>query len=118
MSNLLQQEECTGYVHDLLKLIEDDMLVVDSSKRKSCDSVRSRLDEMYQKHLRDEEYATTGNSWNNMKPASRRSCPSTMPFGYEQAVTQERAGPSLGALAAQPIVTGRTSSRIPRRKAD
>jgi hypothetical protein len=41
----------------------DGMLVVQASKRISCENIWKRLDEMYGKCVSDEDYATSGNPW-------------------------------------------------------
>jgi hypothetical protein len=54
---------CSDYFHELLDMIQHEMLVIDSSERKSCEGIWKCLDDMYQKCLGDGDYAASGNPW-------------------------------------------------------
>ncbi|KAF2825062.1 hypothetical protein CC86DRAFT_353840 [Ophiobolus disseminans] len=63
IERLHRHKNCSVYFHDLLYVIQHDMLVVDSKGRESCAFLENKLATIYDKCAKDIEYATTSNSW-------------------------------------------------------
>ncbi|KAI1149227.1 kinase-like domain-containing protein [Nemania diffusa] len=49
---------CTQYLHEFLKLIEEEMLVIDPESRVSCSGLYKRLNDMFKECEKSEEYTT------------------------------------------------------------
>ncbi|KAF2188522.1 hypothetical protein K469DRAFT_565361, partial [Zopfia rhizophila CBS 207.26] len=63
IDELHRHPNCTEYFHELLVMIQHDMLEVESSSRKSCQEVYQKLDAMYRQCRIDEAYAMKSNPW-------------------------------------------------------
>ncbi|CAN9404024.1 unnamed protein product [Alternaria alternata] len=71
---LHQNASCTNYLHDLLNMIEFDMIVVDSAERASCVDIWRQLKRRHDDCLRDESYASDKNPWSfNRGPTPQSS---------------------------------------------
>lgn len=100
---------CSLYFHELLVLIQHDLLVVDSGRRMLCIQVWIKLDEMHQQCRRDSVYAMTGSPWK--------------PHKLEQDTKQDTSACET-AQAIENVVLGQSASaahkahasRIPRPK--
>jgi hypothetical protein len=73
IDDLHQHPRCTEYFHELLNLIQEDMLVVDSNERKTCEVVWRTLRRMRNRCHMDEEYASTTNPWCDMRASKPHS---------------------------------------------
>lgn len=65
-------------------MIQHNMLVVESSHRKSCEEVRKTLDDMYRRCRNDEDYATTKNPWCTTKLTAE-----PLPHSVEVEMTED-----------------------------
>jgi serine/threonine protein kinase len=63
IDELHEHPNCTEYFHELLVMIQHDMLVVESSERKSCAGIWKRLDHMHERCHRERDYAVASNPW-------------------------------------------------------
>ncbi|KAH7385336.1 kinase-like domain-containing protein [Phaeosphaeria sp. MPI-PUGE-AT-0046c] len=63
IDDLHRHANCTDFIHELLNMIKEKMLIVESSERKSCEVIWRCLDEMYQKCAADADYAASSNPW-------------------------------------------------------
>ncbi|OAL02957.1 hypothetical protein IQ06DRAFT_375626 [Phaeosphaeriaceae sp. SRC1lsM3a] len=63
IDHLHRHQKCTDFIHELLNMIKEKMLIVESSERKSCEVIWRCLDEMYQKCAADADYAASSNPW-------------------------------------------------------
>ncbi|KAF2714314.1 hypothetical protein K504DRAFT_394598 [Pleomassaria siparia CBS 279.74] len=100
INTLHELPNCTEYFHELLVMIQNDMLVVESNQRRSCASIWTRLNNMHEKCQTDKDYAMTTNPWCLWKQAaSSRGL-------YKRSEEEVRT------------VGNPPPSRIPRRKAD
>lgn len=64
INGLHHNPNCTNYIHDLLNLIQRDMLQVDSIQRKRCAEIKKALDGMLEKCI-DPAYASEATPWVN-----------------------------------------------------
>jgi hypothetical protein len=63
---------CSDYIHDLLDMIQQQMLIVAPSERKSSAAIWVCLNSLYQKCFNDEHYAAYGNPWRIDKDSKGR----------------------------------------------
>jgi len=54
---------CSDYMHDFLDVIEEYMLVVDTTRRGTSRRVHAILNDLIEKCEKDEQYAARGNPW-------------------------------------------------------
>jgi hypothetical protein len=60
INTLHEHPQCSGFLHDMLKLIQEDMLLVDEDQRLCCALVLNKLKDMRRRCVDDREYATAG----------------------------------------------------------
>lgn len=97
MHNLPQ---CTDFCHDLLIVIQRDMLVIHSEERKSCEEIWVELNKMYQQCRIDKDYAARGNPWNIRRESFSR--PVALPFKEETTPTSPDAASPKFAFPGPP----------------
>ncbi|KAL5435749.1 hypothetical protein PMIN07_007346 [Paraphaeosphaeria minitans] len=72
ISILHENPKCSEFLHDMLNLIEKDMLLVDQEQRFCCVRVVNKLEDMRGKCFNNYEYAVTGHPWCVYKRTPRR----------------------------------------------
>ncbi|CAO2653751.1 Nn.00g031620.m01.CDS01 [Neocucurbitaria sp. VM-36] len=65
IEKLHRHPKCTTYFHELLVMIQHDMLIVESKDRKSCMQVKQNLEDMYKRCEEDTEYVSMPMPWLN-----------------------------------------------------
>lgn len=88
---LRSMKRCSDFFHDLLDMIERDLLVIDPQGRKKCDRVVRNLREIYNKCIKEgESYSFTGSP----KPLSEELSPVgnfPVPFSYPETEVERMA---------------------------
>ncbi|KAF1850768.1 uncharacterized protein K460DRAFT_274684, partial [Cucurbitaria berberidis CBS 394.84] len=103
IDDLHRNPKCTVYLHEFLNMIQNDMLVVESSERKQCASIWNRLDSMTRKCHQDEDYAATYNPWYFKQTSVSRSVELKMTPDVRQAI--EKNLPLRPATPARAVLT-------------
>jgi hypothetical protein len=121
IEGLHRHKSCTRFLHEFLDLIQYDMLVVESDKRKSCADISKCLDEMSRICNQSEDYAATSSSYCKRTPVvSHYIGPMIAPEsaqGADKRLSALRPDTLVSAPAVQSTGLSRArSSRIPRRK--
>jgi serine/threonine protein kinase len=73
ISDMHAHENCTMFIHDFINLIQDYMLVVNSTDRDSCAGIWRELRRMLERCENDNDYAVDSNPWCNRQPFVARS---------------------------------------------
>ncbi|KAI4649190.1 hypothetical protein J4E93_003504 [Alternaria ventricosa] len=116
IDELHRHPNCTLYLHEVLNLIQFDMLVVDSMERKSCMDVWHSLDALYDRCRRNADYATMSNPWCNMRRTAS-FVEQYVTSASAEAMQDDPPSPNSEAPAVQPIASRRRRlSRIPKLK--
>jgi hypothetical protein len=122
IDELHEHHKCTLFLHDLLDMIQHNMLVIKSNERKPCAGIYAALDEMLRKCQDDKDYATSPNPWCFSKRPALHSVQLGMTPDAEEVIEKNLPrGPNAPAQAAkapavQPAGTRKSRiSRIPRR---
>ncbi|KAF2849504.1 hypothetical protein T440DRAFT_398982, partial [Plenodomus tracheiphilus IPT5] len=113
IDQLHQHRNCTDYLHQLLDIIQHDMLLVDSTKRKSCAGIRDRLNDMHYECRRNIDYATAASPWCIPRPPLPCAVELEMTAYARRVSTENLDSPSaapapylwLGTAAAQPYAS-------------
>ncbi|KAJ4290398.1 hypothetical protein N0V90_010614 [Kalmusia sp. IMI 367209] len=85
ISHLHQLPNCTEYFHKVLDMVQNNMLLVDSHQRKSCEYIWRTLHDLHHSCEKDADFATRANPW----------CPNPkwsyepIPQSYEVDMTEE-----------------------------
>ncbi|KAH7398564.1 hypothetical protein BKA66DRAFT_483928 [Pyrenochaeta sp. MPI-SDFR-AT-0127] len=103
-----RHDNCTDFIHDLLNLILQGMLEVDSEKRKPCHKVKQALDDMYSKCLKSTNYASRKCPWLNGNTQTTRGFPYSVRISQIQPVDEHLRLPLPGPDSEPVTTTQRT----------
>ncbi|KAF1832271.1 hypothetical protein BDW02DRAFT_632158 [Decorospora gaudefroyi] len=86
IDELHQHPSCTDYLHDFLNFIQNNMLVIDSADRASCEEVWRALNNNYAKCCQNESYATQKIPWSIRRKSMTGSIELPMSVDAEQII--------------------------------
>jgi hypothetical protein len=94
--------KCTEFLHELLVIIQHDMLLPESHDRKSCVVLSKDLDRMYEKCRHDVGYATNSAPWHSPK---RTTLSSQFPLARSHSTTtDEHDSQAIEPVLPSPIL--------------